>query len=124
MEHRQVSILIVDDTPTVSKTLGEIIKIKNPDVLITYAVNGAIAWETINLPGNRFDLLLSDIDMPIMNGIKLAEKVRRYCPGIHVVLMSGNAEPKEHDAHVFLAKPIPMSDLLSTIKRFTEKPQA
>lgn len=117
------TVLIVDDNKEVRKTVEAFINAFNSSVVIIHAEDGDRAWELINTPGTKIDLVISDIDMPGMNGIRLAEKVRRYCPGVRVILMSGDIEPETHDAHVFLAKPISMSDLLETIKGLTKPSQ-
>ncbi len=68
-------ILLAEDTPFFAKRIISILKDEGYDV--THAANGQIAFDKLNdSPRGTFDLLLSDIEMPILNGFDLMEKVR------------------------------------------------
>ena len=69
----------------------------------------------------RFDLLLTDIRMPIMDGIALALAAVRDFPDLTVMLMTGYADQRERahglDAiiHDVIAKPFPVATLRATV---------
>ena len=64
-------ILIVDDERAIRNTLKEILEYENHQV--DEAVDGAEGWEKIK--NGTYDILLSDIKMPKMDGTELLDKV-------------------------------------------------
>jgi DNA-binding response OmpR family regulator len=63
------------------------------------------------------DILISDIDMPRMDGITLAKALREQCPNCEVILMSGTLiVMKGADSFTILAKPFPLSQLLLLVE--------
>ena len=69
----------------------------------------------------QFDLLLTDIRMPIMDGIALALSAARDYPGVTILLMTGYADQRERahglDAiiHDVISKPFTVSTLRSVV---------
>jgi CheY-like chemotaxis protein len=51
-----------------------------------------------------YDLVITDQDMPGMQGHELVEKLRELEPGLKIILQSGGNEPKNHQADVFRDK--------------------
>ena len=74
------------------------------------------------LENERFDLLLTDIVMPEMDGIELAQKAADIVPGIRVMFITGfaavalRAGRKTPDAKV-LSKPFHLRDLVAEVER-------
>ena len=74
------------------------------------------------LEAERFDLLLTDIVMPEMDGIELAQKAAEIAPGIRVMFITGfaavalRAGRKTPDAKV-LSKPFHLRDLVAEVER-------
>jgi len=58
--------LLADDDPTLRMVLGQLLSLSGFDV--TYAENGKIALNMFDNTDNKFDLLVTDICMPEMNG--------------------------------------------------------
>lgn len=58
---------------------------------ILRAPDGRHARELVQEHGNEIDLLLSDVVMPGMSGPEVAKELRRLCPGLKVLFMSGHA---------------------------------
>jgi CheY-like chemotaxis protein len=83
--------------------------------------DGGLAAETVDSEEGRFDLLLSDIKMPIMDGIGLALHVAAKYPDITIVLMTGFADQRERahglDALIYdvITKPFSLADLIQKI---------
>ena len=118
---RLQSILIIDDEPVQQQltkaTLAPF------DLKIDTASNGKEALELINK--NTYDLILSDIQMPVMNGIEFIKtlKSNTELQDIPVIALSGNETLKQADYKHFgfsenLKKPYRPSALLHILKDF------
>ena len=83
------TILVVDDNEEVLEFVVAILKRAAFQVLSAH--DGAGAIEVAKQTEGRIDLLLSDVDMPLMSGPDLGEKLKRARPDLHVMLMSGGA---------------------------------
>ncbi len=62
---------------------------------VVEAEDGGLASEVMQAEDGRFDLLLSDIKMPVMDGIALALNVASAWPEVTIVLMTGFADQRE-----------------------------
>jgi signal transduction histidine kinase/ActR/RegA family two-component response regulator len=110
-------LLLVEDEPAVRTILARGLSQFGPEVVT--AADGAEALERL-AAGPRFDVLISDIMMPGIDGVKLAMLARERSPGIGIVLMSGFAEAPLHKAADaqgigFLSKPFALQDLVAAI---------
>ena len=80
---------------------------------IVEAEDGGLASEVMMEEQGRFDLLLSDIKMPVMDGIALALNVAASWPDVTIVLMTGFADQRERahglDALIYDVIPKPFS---------------
>ena len=81
------TILVVDDDPGVLRIVVAILESASFRVLS--ADNGAGAIELAKETEGRIDLLLSDVDMPLLSGPDLGEALKKVRPDLHVMLMSG-----------------------------------
>ena len=61
------------------------------------------------------DVVFTDVSMPVMNGIELAEQVKAKCPGVDIVFISAYADYEERASKIehsgFLLKPIELNEL-------------
>ena len=62
---------------------------------VTAESDGAAALDRLNAAPRSFDLLLSDIRMPVMDGIALALAAARDSPDLPIMLMTGYADQRE-----------------------------
>jgi CheY-like chemotaxis protein len=112
-------ILVAEDDPSVRAFVVSALGIKGHEVVA--AEDGGLAIETMEDEGGQFDLLLSDIKMPIMDGIALALQVGAQYPDVTIVLMTGFADQRERahglDALVYdvITKPFTLADLLGKV---------
>jgi CheY-like chemotaxis protein len=102
---RSIRVLVVDDEETVlNSTLAFIRKFFD---LVEGAMNGEEA--ITKLQNGAFDLLITDIKMPKMDGNALISKVREDYPNIFIVTMSGTISEESHlkvDPDLFFTKPM------------------
>ncbi len=86
------------------------------------AADGAEALELLVREPGQFDLLLTDIKMPVMDGIALALAAARDDPGLVILLMTGYADQRERahglDAliHDVLTKPFTLAEIREAVK--------
>ena len=86
-------VLIVEDEEAVRALVARALMQDGHDVHV--AADGAEAIDTLHREAGRFDLLLSDIKMPVMDGIALALAAARDYPTLPVMLMTGYADQRE-----------------------------
>ena len=117
-------ILLVDDEETVRGFLKRGLELDGHAV--TTASDGSDAMDRLTDEEGRFDLVLTDIRMPIMDGIALALAAKRDYPDLTILLMTGYAEQRERaknlDAIVadVLTKPFSLAELRSSVTRVLE----
>lgn len=79
------TILIVDDEPLIQTLLKKILTREGYNILL--AQNGQEAIEIVG--AKKVDIVLSDMDMPGMNGMELLKNIKKDRPEIGVVMMTG-----------------------------------
>ncbi len=111
-------ILIAEDEDTVANFVRRALELDGHDV--RWVGDGAKALERLN--EESFDLLLTDIVMPVMDGIALALKASAQWPDMPILMMTGYAEEKRraHNLdtliHDVLAKPFTLDELLAAVR--------
>jgi two-component system cell cycle response regulator CpdR len=86
-------ILIAEDEESVRLLVARALSQNGHEVVAT--VDGAEALDTLQRESGRFDLLLTDIKMPVMDGLALALGAARDYPDLPIVLMTGYADQRE-----------------------------
>ncbi|MCK5111604.1 MAG: response regulator [Arcobacteraceae bacterium] len=90
---RKVKILFVEDEEDlitiISDTLNKL------QANFETAANGQLAFDKIiNEESEAFDLVVTDINMPVMNGLELIEKVQQINEDLPFIIMSAHTEPE------------------------------
>jgi CheY-like chemotaxis protein len=93
-------ILVVDDEEAIRGLVRRALQLDGHTVEV--ACDGAEALDRITEHPGAFDLLLTDIRMPMMDGIALALTVGRDYPGLTILLMTGYADQRERAANLQL----------------------
>lgn len=108
-------ILVAEDDESVRSFVERALQIDGHTV--TTAEDGGLALEELNDQNGDFDLLLSDIKMPVMDGIALALQTGSQWPEITILMMTGFADQRER-AHGLesliydvVPKPFTLADL-------------
>ena len=111
--------LVVDDEPLVRDYI--IAFLQGDGFQTIEAENGVHALELLNKLDGAVDLLVSDIKMPLMDGIALAWSVRAEFPSIPVILVSGYAYLAQtklpNSGFEFVQLPFHPATLLSAVKK-------
>lgn len=112
-------ILIADDEESMRLLVARAIAMDGHD-LVT-AQDGAEALDIITRANGAFDLLLTDIKMPVMDGIALALAVARDYPKLTILLMTGFADQRERASgleaivHDVVTKPFAIADIRTAV---------
>jgi two-component system, cell cycle response regulator CpdR len=111
-------VLVVDDEDSMRALVARAIAMDGHD--IATAADGAEALELLGAE-TKFDLLLTDIQMPIMDGIALALTAARDFPKLTILLMTGFADQRERAsglnaiAHDVISKPFSVADIRTAV---------
>lgn len=107
-----LSILLVDDDPLVRETMGWLLTDAGHEV--HEAADGVDALAHLVSAG-PVDLLITDINMPRMDGLALAREAKARWPELPVLLVSGRPQPPGTEP--YLAKPFPWNTLIAAVSR-------
>jgi two-component system, cell cycle response regulator CpdR len=86
-------ILIVEDDESVRTFTARALQIDGHSV--DQAEDGDIGLDMVTAKSGAYDLVLSDIRMPAMNGIAMAKEIAKDFPDLRILLMTGFAEQRE-----------------------------
>jgi two-component system, cell cycle response regulator CpdR len=112
-------VLIADDEDSMRSLVARAIAMDGHDTVT--AQDGAEALDILTREQGAFDLLLTDIQMPIMDGIALALSAARDFPRLTILLMTGFADQRERAsnlnaiAHDVITKPFSVADIRTAV---------
>ena len=111
-------ILLVDDDPDTVQVVAHMLESGGHSVVRGMA--GAAVWDSLR--DASFDLVVTDLKMPSLDGIGLARWVRQHRPGVPVIAISGHpgalCEPDGKALfEATIAKPLRRDALLATVDR-------
>jgi DNA-binding NtrC family response regulator len=113
-------ILLVDDNESVRRILAE--GLEREGFRVCTAADGRRAWELVRRTPLSYDLVLTDVTMPEMDGIELLTRIMADSPWIKVILMTGRPDPNLKikaemlGAFTVLIKPLGLGQLQQTLK--------
>lgn len=113
------SVLLVDDETSCLQMLG--ISLTMEGFSVTCATNG---YDALNfLKEGSYDFMLTDYNMPGMNGLRLSEEAKKIVPKLTIIMLTGapldelKTDAIESGISAVLAKPFSTSELLHIIKK-------
>ena len=112
-------VLIADDEESMRALVARAIAMDGHDIVA--AQDGAEALEILVRDGGAYDLLLTDIQMPVMDGIALALTAARDFPKVTILLMTGFADQRERASnlnaivHNVITKPFSVADIRTAV---------
>jgi signal transduction histidine kinase/FixJ family two-component response regulator len=116
-------ILLVDDEPDIREILG--LYLAEMGYRVTTAENGAQALELFRQ--TKPPIVLTDIKMPVMDGIELLQKIKHEVPDTEVIMITGHGDMElaikslKLEATDFITKPINDDMIEIALKRAAEK---
>ncbi len=117
------SILVIDDEAAIRETLREILEYEKYEV--TLAEDGAKGLQL--LQKNSYDVVLSDVKMPGIDGMELLDRVQALAPDVPMVMISGHGtvemaiEATKKGAFDFITKPPDLNRLLITLRNAVDR---
>jgi two-component system, cell cycle response regulator CpdR len=112
-------VLVVDDEESMRMLVARAIAMDGHQAVT--AADGSGALEILSDEQEAFDLLLTDIQMPVMDGIALALTAARDFPDLTILLMTGFADQRERAsglnaiAHDVITKPFSVADIRTAV---------
>ena len=117
---KTVRILVVDDEAPIRHFVARALSHASPHYFIETAEDGIEALDALSR--GPFDLLVTDIVMPALDGIELALKVSKDYPDTTIMMMTGYATEKQraygldHLIHKVVSKPFSLKQISSAVQ--------
>ncbi|VAV85540.1 hypothetical protein MNBD_DELTA01-334 [hydrothermal vent metagenome] len=119
----QFKVLVVDDDDTLLQLLTE--TVQTMGCFATSARSGLDALNLISV--RKFDIVVTDLKMPGMDGLKLLEEIKKIDRDVVVIMVTGYATLEtavkaiEKGAYDYIAKPFRLDELMVVIKNACER---
>jgi CheY-like chemotaxis protein len=113
-------VLVVDDQELVRRSLGRLMRAAGHEAL--FAGDGQQAIDIYRKTTPRPDVVLLDLDMPVLSGAEALERIKEIDPGARVLLVSGYYDEarKRHllsrGALDFIGKPVDAKKLVAAVR--------
>lgn len=126
--HSVAAILVVEDDDAVRATLCRGLELRGYHVLS--ARDGEDALTIADRHGAPIHLVISDVAMPVMNGLQLFDRLRGWYPTIRFLFISGfsrqriASEDLSGPDAAFMQKPFTMDDLAIRVRELLDAPRA
>ena len=123
---KNMRILIVDDEKIALRNLEHIMKKEGYDVVTTQSGAQAIKMLELSLE-NEFDMVLTDLKMPGVDGMQVLAQSKKICPDTEVVMVTGYAtmesaiEAVKAGAYHYVSKPFELDEVRRVVKKALEK---
>ena len=110
-------VVAVDDEPMMRRLVSEILRRMEWKAAVFASGNEVL--DALRAEGTH--VLVTDIDMPGMDGVVLAHRVHAQCPDLPIVALAGSVHAADLDPTDFtcvLSKPVPLHDFVETIAHY------
>ena len=121
-------ILIADDEKMIRKGIAQILSSQFPDDTFLEAQNGSVALDIIK--AEHPEILLTDIKMPVMDGLELMKAVREMDREMAIVVVTGFDDFEyartalRYEASAYILKPIEKLELIETVSQLISERKA
>jgi YesN/AraC family two-component response regulator len=114
-----IKLMLVEDDNEARKVTGLIMARKFPDIAIFLAENGSMGLELFkeHLP----DIVMTDINMPVMDGIRMASEIKAIKPDTKFILLTATSKDNERFCEIgfsaCIMKPLALIKLYTAIEK-------
>ncbi len=117
-------IMFVDDEEKIANIAHEVLT--KYGYKVTLCTNGAQALQEFEKHMDQYDLVITDMSMPHMNGVELIKRILKLRPHFPVILCSGfseliNKEKADAMGANYIQKPVVMSELVRTVRKVLDE---
>lgn len=119
-------VLVAEDNPAVREFIVR--SLQSAGFSVVAVTDGQEAWDALSK--ENFDVLVTDIVMPNIDGIALALKATRAYPHLRIVMISGYAQERmrAHNlnvlVHKIIAKPFSLDEICGAVREALELPRS
>src|SRR6185369_11356972 len=121
MEDSGISLLYVEDEPDTREQICEIIGRRYPDLRLLVAGNGEEGLRLFE--ANRPEIVLTDINMPVVNGLRMAEDIKLLSPATEIIALTAHSNSEhllkaiEIGISHYILKPIDIEQIFRVIDK-------
>ena len=123
-------VLLVEDNPINQDVASELLL--GVGIIVIKADNGKIAVDVLSRPNHGFDLVLMDVQMPVMDGHEATRRIREFPhnEALPIIAMTAHAMVSERERCIaagmndHLSKPIEVDMLYMTLERWFKRPKS
>jgi CheY-like chemotaxis protein len=121
---RPTRVLLAEDDASVRRIVA--LTLRKNGYEVTACATGEEAWQVFAKSPSRFDLLITDLSMPVLDGASLIQRVRLLHPRLRALLISGYCDDRQafdlvkSGAVGFLPKPFNTNEFLSFVRGHME----
>ena len=120
-DNHAITLLYVEDDPDSRREFIEIIRFRYPDMRLLVAENGQAGLTSFKL--NQPEIVITDINMPVMDGISMAAEIRAVSPKTDIIVLSAYSETNyllqaiEIGISNFILKPINIEQVINILDK-------
>jgi DNA-binding response OmpR family regulator len=120
---RRMRVLLVDDDPLILDSIAEVLSFDGHDVAVASDGQAALACFAAAMATDApFEAVVTDLGMPKINGIQVANEVRALSSSVRIILLTGWGERAREDkdfpdtVNRLLAKPVRIHELRAALE--------
>ena len=120
-----ISLLYVEDEADASKMVSKMLAMNYPKLTLYSAENGALGLEIYREQWP--DIVMTDINMPVMDGIRMSREIRSINPEAHIIAVTAHSDTSyllnaiEIGIHNYVLKPVNYDELFAVVDKILEQ---
>lgn len=120
-----ISLLYVEDESDARQMVGRMLAMNYPELKLSVAENGALGLQRYReiMP----DIVMTDINMPVMDGIRMSREIKAINPEAHIIAVTAHSDTSyllnaiEIGIHHYVLKPINYDELFAVLGKIMEQ---